>query len=359
MALKQPIVLGGSDDLHVPLAGGDTLDPSALTVSNDDGSLLVNSPTDGLGAFFVPQDSQRIAFSGVGSAKSPLSADVIVAAAAGNQLQKLPSGLFAAGLADAATVMKIDPPTGTVFTPTFDKKYQSETFYIYGVNGGEYTLDVSGFVNDDAMSPQYHVRLVLVGRTGGGVIKLTGSYVRTISGTYESSGSYSLPYYSGEVIIYDIYKTPGTAPHVVMAYPFRGQVTPAPALRVQTTLTLTGNNTAYVEVPAANIERLQLYGRTNLRVRCTAQANAGALSQADLNRMYTAFRVGNTSASIFPIFVAREQALAPLSTSQWVTTTIAQLKQYYLRLEVASNTQNSPMYNIATTITAYFEIEAY
>lgn len=359
MALKQPIILGGSDDLHVPLAGGDTLDPSALTISNDAGSLLVNSPTEGLAAFLTPQDSQRIAFSGVGSAKSPLSADVIVATAAGNQLQKLPSGLFAGGLADAAAVMKIDPPTGTVFTPTYDSKYQSETFYIYGVNGGAYTFDISKFVNNDSLSPQYHVRLVVVGRTGGGTIKLTGAPVRTISGGYETTSTYELPYYSGEVIIYDIYKTPGTAPHVVMAYPFRGEVIAAPALRVQTTMTLTGSNTAYVEVPATNIANLQLYGRTNLRVRCTAQVNCGSLVQTDLNRLYTAFRVGNTAASIFPIFVAREQALAPLSSSQWVTTTIAQLKQYYLRLEVASNTQNSPLYNKAMTVTAYFEIVAY
>lgn len=215
MTLRQAIVLGDGGELHVTLQAGDTLDPSSLTVSTDPASLLLNNSVDGLGAYLTTKDSTSFKFAGAGSVSSPLTLTPIISPAAGNQLDVLPSGLFAGGLLDAPVTEFIDKPSGTDITPAYNKKYAANNIYLVGVNQGDYTLDVSNLtISALGLSPGYKIRLTAWSR-GNSTVTLKGT-------SWTPSGSNT----TGQVIqlssrftCWEITITAGTAPHVIQAWP--------------------------------------------------------------------------------------------------------------------------------------------
>lgn len=215
MTLRQAIVLGDGGELHVTLQAGDTLDPSSLTVSTDPASLLLNNSVDGLSAYLTTKDSTSFKFAGAGSVSSPLTLTPIISPAAGNQLDVLPSGLFAGGLLDAPVKEYIDKPSGTAITPTFNKKYQSENIYLVGVSGGDYTLDVSKmFISTSGLSPAYRIRLEAWSR-GSSTVTLKG-VSWSPSGSYTTDQKLTL---GSNTVVYDICVRLGSAPFVVKVWP--------------------------------------------------------------------------------------------------------------------------------------------
>lgn len=367
MSMKKPIILGHNDQ-HTPLAGADKLDPSVITISNAAGNLLANDPINGLAATLATQNSQHVTLSGNGAAASPLSADVVVSDKAGNLIEKLPSGLFAAGggLFDAAAQISGGPSSqfGSVIAPTFDTKYQSETFVLADKKIKEYTFDVSQF-EDLIGSPQYHVQLV--GLNIDAVVKLTGRVaIFDISGNMQSS-EYSLPLYKDQVMVYDIYYTAYYQPRVVMRYPFCGEVAVAPALRVEDSVSMLGMQLPDVaKVGSEQLAALRLYGRTNLRVRCTAHAACGELQAAELKRLEVSFSAGSAGiytdpgksfSTALPIFVASDLGTAPLSTSPWLTMSVEEFNKASPSLTIQSNAEFKPTQPVK--VETYYEIVAY
>lgn len=356
MTLKLPLVLAGAADQHAPLTSGDTLDPSVITVDSNKASLLASDPINGLGAYLSTGNTGRIALKGAGAVSDPLTADIVLSTANGNQLQSLPSGLFAGGLSDAPAKQFIDPASGTVFSPQFNAKYQSETFYIYGVDGGKYTLNLSGFTGNDALSPMYRVRLIVIGR-GTGSITFTGNSVRSISGAGYSSGQYSIPYYTNDINIYDIVKTPGTAPYVTMVHPYQGRVCPAPYM-VTTTATIGASDPINIVVPASVISGWKFYGRTNIRVKFrVAVSTAGVSSPLTIMNMNA--QAGSNRGYNFACVVANSNAFAPYSDSEWIVTTVSALQLNGALLQFGATTQNTELVGKPLKVQLIVDIEAY
>ena len=239
MTLRQAIVLGDGGELHVTLQAGDTLDPSSLTVSTDPASLLLNNSVDGLGAYLTTKDSTSFKFAGAGSVTSPLTLTPIISPAAGNQLDVLPSGLFAGGLMDAPVTEFIDKPSGTDITPAYNKKYAANNIYLVGVDQGDYTLDVSNLtISALGLSPGYKIRLTAWSR-GNSTVTLKGTSW-TPSGSNTRGQVIQL---NSRITCWEITITAGTSPHVIQAWPMSTAGISSVQHSDSTTVTTTGDGT--------------------------------------------------------------------------------------------------------------------
>lgn len=358
MSYKKPLVVGDDNASHRPVEDGNTLTPESIPVSSDTNSLLVSTPT-GLAAVLHTKDNTTIHMHGAGSATSPLNADVNISPTAGNMLRQYADGLYSAGLAEAPIVQKFDPATGTTFTPTFVPVFQSETFYIYGVAGGEYTLDISGLVGASGakLPPTYRIRLIMDGR-GTGHVNLTGvDAVYSISGE-EVSPPYSLEYYAHELVVYDIHNTPGTFPYVTMDYPYRGDVQVDMGHRVVSTITIPSDaGQVNVDYPVSQLTTAKLYGRRKLRVTCEAAAYSGT-SADPLSFMTATLRAG-TATHEFPIFAGGANT-PPLSPSAGLITSLEDIREHFNAIRIEFTGASNPNFvDKQMVVRAYFNVEAY
>lgn len=103
----------------------------------------------------------------------------------------------------------------TTLTPVV-KKLQNETLYIRAESGGVVTVDLANWVVSQ-MLPQYNLRLIFATNNTGTIrIKAPNTYMYWLDGSYTTPKDIAA---SGNLQVYDIFNSIGSAPMIVKKYP--------------------------------------------------------------------------------------------------------------------------------------------